>query len=401
MNIINHKLKMTFEVAKWEFGRWFKIKEQIYTLLFGTLLSLLIFGGSALLEKIGSNEKNISVVNNAYIEFKLNPGSDIKLSRVKSTDIEMQKKLLNEKEIDGILIIDSIDDIKLIVDKEPGWIGEIQDALNAVRQKIKITHANIPGELLNDIFQPAVIKTIFTGDAKAKSTSGEKILAGVFIGLMLLGIFFGLAYQFVAITGEKQLRITEVIVSAITPQMWIDGKIIGITLLSIVLLITYSVSSVLFVLISTLFGSGWSIPISAGDPFLILVLIIFSMTGFLFWNTFFSAVAATINDPNTSARGSLIALPVIPIAIAFFAFGNPESILMKALSIFPPTSAPVLCARMVLTEVSIIEIFVALILLILSIWYMRKGAGKIFSLSILMYGKEPSWKEISRWLKEK
>jgi len=59
-----------------------------------------------------------------------------------------------------------------------------------------------------------------------KSTA-EKIAAGLVISVMLFGIFVGSAYQFVAITGEKQLRVTEMIVSAVTPQQWIDGKIHG------------------------------------------------------------------------------------------------------------------------------------------------------------------------------
>ncbi len=396
---MNNNIRMTFEVAKWEFGRWFKIKEQIYTLLFGALLSFLIFGGQILLENFGNNGKKISVLNYSSIQIKLKPESKITLQSIKPDDIKEQKKLLKENEIDGILIINGIENIELIVDKQESWIDEIQEALNSAKQQIKIKDANISGELLNDIFKPLVFKTTFLEDREI-STTGEKITAGIFIGLMLLGVFFGLAYQFVAITGEKQLRITEVILSAITPQMWIDGKIIGITLLSIVLLITYSASTVLFIIISSFFGSGWSLPISISNPLLIILLFVFSLGGFLFWNTFFSAIAATINDPNTSARGSLIALPAIPIAIAFTAFGNPDSFFMKALSIFPPTASPVLCARIVLTEVSFIEIFFALLFLILSIWYLRRAAGKIFSLSILMYGKEPSWKEISRWLRE-
>jgi ABC-2 type transport system permease protein len=217
---------------------------------------------------------------------------------------------------------------------------------------------------------------------------------------MLLGVFLGLAYQFVAITGEKQLRITEVIVSAISPQTWIDGKILGISFLSLAMLVTYSLTSVIFVFISSLFGSGWSLPLVITNPLLIIYLFIFSLAGFFFWNTFFSAIAATINDPNTSARGSLMMVPAIPVAIAFFALGNPDSIAMRILSLFPLTSAPVISARLVLTDVSIIEIVASLFLLILSTLYLRKAAGKIFALSVLMYGKEASWKEISKWIKE-
>src|SRR5690625_5507453 len=36
-------------------------------------------------------------------------------------------------------------------------------------------------------------------------------------------------YQYTTITREKQMRITEQVVSAIHPQTWIDGKILGIS----------------------------------------------------------------------------------------------------------------------------------------------------------------------------
>jgi ABC-type Na+ efflux pump permease subunit len=55
-------MNLVFEVAKWEFNRWFKIKEQIITILVGGLISLLIFGGSSLL-KSGSDEIKIKVIN--------------------------------------------------------------------------------------------------------------------------------------------------------------------------------------------------------------------------------------------------------------------------------------------------------------------------------------------------
>ena len=96
----------------------------------------------------------------------------------------------------------------------------------------------------------------------------------------------------------------------------------------------------------------------------------------------------------------MMMVPSIPVSIAFFALWNPDSIEMKILSLFPLTSAPVISARLVLTDVSVIEIIVSLLLLILSTLYLRKAAGKIFSLSVLMYGKEASWKEISKWIKE-
>lgn len=391
--------RLIIEVSKWEFRRWFKIKEQVITLLIGALISLLIFGGQSLLEKISDNDIEIAVISSDP-QIKLNTEKNIKLLEKQMSEFPSLKKLLSEEKIDGILLIKDIENAELIVNKDPSWLPNVQKAFNSASQQIKFKQSNISAEQLNEIFKETDIKLSFTGIIKEKSSTGEKITAGIFIGLMLMGIFLGLAYQFVAITGEKQLRITEVIVSAISPQTWIDGKILGISFLSLSMLVTYSLTTVIFVFISSLFGSGWSIPLVITNPLLIIYLFLFSLAGFFFWNTFFSAIAATINDPNTSARGSLMMVPALPVAIAFFALGNPDSAAMKILSLFPLTSAPVISVRLVLTDVSIIEIVASFSLLILSTLYMRKAAGKIFSLSVLMYGKEASWKEISKWIKE-
>lgn len=393
-------VKLVFEVAKWEFKRWFKLKEQVITIVVGALLSLLIFGGQSLLTKISDKQTEIAFINNSKLQLNIDKETKIKLFKNEISQLDSLKSLLLENKIDGILVITDIDTAELFVNKEPSWFNTIQEYLTRERQQIKIEESNISAERLSDIFKQLEIKLNYSGQQKEKSGSGEKIASGIFIGLMLVGIFLGLAYQFVAITGEKQLRITEVIVSAISPQTWIDGKILGISFLSLTMLITYSITSIVFVFISGLFGSGWSIPITITNPLLIIGLFIFSLAGFFFWNTFFSAIAATINDPNTSARGSLMIVPAIPIAIAFFTLGNPDSIAMKLLSFFPLTSTPVISARMVLTEVSILEILFSLILLLVFTWYLRKAAGKIFALSVLMYGKEPTWREISKWFSE-
>lgn len=395
----NQNLKLIYDVAKWEFMRWFKFKEQVITLVIGVLISLLIFGGKSIFEKFSEKEIHIALINSTELKLNLLEEKRIKIHNKDFSEIELQKKLLAEEKIDAILIVTNKDSAEILVNNKPVWLSKIQEALNSERQKTALQQSNISAEQLLNIFKPVNLELIYSRAQKENAGTGEKFAAGVFIGLMLIGVFIGLAYQFVAITGEKQLRITEVIVSAIKPQTWIDGKILGISFLSLVTLITYTLTSIIFIYVSSLFGSGWSLPLVIVNPVLIFLLFLFSLSGFFFWNTFFSAIAATINDPNTSARGSLIMVPAIPVALGFLALGDPDSLAMKILSVFPLTSAPVISARLVLTEVSYLEIISALALLLLSIFYLRKAAGKIFSLSILLYGKEPSWKEITKWIK--
>jgi len=49
-----------------------------------------------------------------------------------------------------------------------------------------------------------------------------------------------------------------------------------------------------------------------------------------------------------------------------------------------------------LTTVPIWEILLSLTLLIAAVAFMRRAAGKIFGMGILMYGKEPTWTEMLR-----
>ncbi len=392
---MNKKLKLIYDVSIWEFSRWFKLKEHIITIIVFSLISLMIFGGISLYNKYFNSKKIIAVKNNSELVIeKLN--SEKYVFKSKQFSFSEYKEKLKTEKIDAIVEINSLDSIKIYTQSNRNWVNEVIQIILNHRTELKIKQANISDETINNIFNIPSIATIFTEANNTKISAGEKIAAGILIGMMLMGVFLGLAYQFTAITGEKQLRITEVIVSAISPQTWIDGKIIGISLLSFSLLVTYSLSTVIFVIISSIFESGWSIPLDFSNPKILFILMVFSFLGFIFWNTFFSAIAATINDPNTSARGSLIMLPILNIVIAFFAFGNPDSLLIRLLSMFPPTSPPILAVRLILTDVPNTEIVISFVLLILSIYFLRITAGKIFEVSILMYGKELSWQEIRK-----
>ncbi len=128
-------------------------------------------------------------------------------------------------------------------------------------------------------------------------------------------------------------------------------------------------------------------------------LVIVTLLGFFFWFTFFAAIAATIDDPNTSSRSSLLFIPMLPLALSFFAFINPDTTLIRVLAILPPTAPTVLPARLILTDVAAWETGVAVILLVASIWMLRRAAGKIFALGILMHGTEPRWRDMWRWLR--
>jgi ABC-2 type transport system permease protein len=206
-----------------------------------------------------------------------------------------------------------------------------------------------------------------------------------------------MAYLMTGITGEKQLRVTESVVSAISPQAWIDGKVIGIT--------AYALTGVgnlviggLVVAVAARLATDFRMPPISVRPGTIVIIALIAVLGMILWNCFFAAVAATIDDPNTSTRSSLLMLPVVPVGMAFIVFRDPDTLLSRVLALFPLTSAPSMPARMVLSDPGIAEIVLSMALLIGAIWLTRRIAGRIFEVGMLLYGKEPTWREIARWI---
>jgi ABC-2 type transport system permease protein len=132
----------------------------------------------------------------------------------------------------------------------------------------------------------------------------------------------------------------------------------------------------------------------------ILWIVLFATLGFMFWLSVFGAVAATIDDPNSSTRGPLMFMPAMFSVAGFLVVGNPESSFARITGLIPMTSMAVMPARVALTDVPAWELMLSAVLLAGGALVARRMAGKVFAVAMLMYGKEPGWNEIRRWVRE-
>jgi ABC-2 type transport system permease protein len=396
------------EIAKWEFFRWFKWKDQFITLAVWLILGAAFWGGQWLIGRSAAEKIRIVALYSEGEAFRFQSDGRMEFAEPGEKTEEQLRQTVLEGELEGILIVKNLDEAELIVSKEPRWVGELENALTAQRQQMKLKQSEISSAWrlsATDLFrhfQLHVRPPEADGDTSPRIGTAEKIAAGILLGLMLMGVLFSAGSQFISITGEKQLRVTEQIIAAVTAQQWIDGKILGISAFSFVRLINIAVSMTLFLLVGKYLGTGFDIPIILVNPLLIVVLLLLNIGGFFFWNTFFAALSATINDPNTSSKTTLVFAPfIVSIGLALGAtFKNPDSTLAHILSIVPPTSPAAISARLVFTEVLWWEIVACFFVLVISSWMMRKAAARVFRLGILMYGKEPTTKEIWRWMRE-
>ncbi len=393
------KWPLALEVARWEFLRFFKLKDQLVAL--ATLLAVGLggYGVSVVVKRSGAKPLRIAVAGpgagdplpsrGGRFDWRLDPGKSV----------EERRGELARGDLDAVLVLEG-ESATLHVRRSPAWRGEVQSLLDERWQRRRLAEAGIAPATLEAVLSPAPLEIVALAPVPAARRGGT-LAAIVAIGMMLLGVFMGSAYLLVGITGEKQLRITEQVVAAIRPQTWVDGKILGLSALTLVLLLLYvGAPAFAFQLLRLLGADLPALPAAAGDPAFLAALVVFAGLGFLLWFTFFAAIAATVDDPNNSSRGGWLMFPLLPLGLAFAVVRDPDTLLAKVLGLLPPTAPAVMPVRLLLTEVAAWEILLAAALLLAGIALLRRAAGKVFHLGMLMYGKEPTWRELWRWVRE-
>jgi ABC-2 type transport system permease protein len=389
-------------VARWEFLRYFKWKGELFTLGLILLLSALSFSGKELINKFSSSEKiTIAVIDSIGIDLPVDNDSQFiwKLSKEEERQTLMQ--LVAAKDISGILTIDELMRAQLLVFENKSWQRNLIKILNEVVLNKRLVNADINQTDFQALQVPINLNFEYHQDGSPPSSSSEKVFVIIMLIMMLIGVLMSFSYIFVSVTSEKQLRVTEQVISAISPQNWIDGKLIGLTAMSLKSVITSSLSSVLGITVYAKFTNSPSLFAGFEGSLLIFSLIgIFGFLGLLFWNCFLVAVAAMVEDPNTSTKTPVMLLPILAVSLAFFAIGEPNNIVVQILSLLPITSMGVMPVRMVMSTVPEWQIILSLIILVVAVFWTRIFASKVFRLSMLMYGKEPQWREAWRWIRQ-
>jgi ABC-2 type transport system permease protein len=395
---MNNQAPLVWAVARWEFNRFFKISDLVKGSLF--MLAMGLIGGmvGTFLARDAFDAPDIALYESGPFTVESLASERLNVLDHRGGELDALLAQIDDGELDGILLIHSADQARLIARGERPWKWLLQERLHEVRTQFKLEELAIAPEAFEQLSAGLELNTEFRSGST--SSRADRIVAGIAIGLVLVAVFMGFAYQFSAITAEKQQRITEQVVSAISPQTWMDGKILGITGIGLIYVGYYAVLGLIGAAVMIRFGAPFAPGLALIDPWLLLTFVTLALLGILMWNAFLAAIAATIDDPNTSQKTGWVMLPLVPVGLAFFTLGNPDGGLIQFLGMFPLTSYAVLPARMVLTSVAWWEVAVALLALIATVWLFRRIAGKIFAAGMMMYGKEPNLKEMWGWFRQ-
>ncbi len=213
--------------------------------------------------------------------------------------------------------------------------------------------------------------------------------------LIIMSVFTAIAYMGIGISGEKQARVTELIVSAITPQSWIDGKIAAYTIVGLLQAVVWALT----IVVAMLFFMT-ALP-KALNPASLGVALLFSITGFAFYIALMAMVMATIKDlqSTTKFQAYFMFIPFLPFMFMEPALQNPDATWVIVLSLLPVFSPALVPARFAIGGIAGWEVAAAFVLLLVALYFARRAAGAAFRIGMLMYGKEISLPELWRWAK--
>lgn len=379
-------------VTAWEFKRFLRPRELLTTVL---VVAALGAGVPLVIDFLTSRDAA------RVVTVAVPPGAGLEnVGRFEFVELDdaAATAALSEGEVDGILEPASARTADLVVSREVGWTAELGEALSQAALESRLEASGVSPEQFAALVEPVDLRVAVEGTAP---TSGSGPVAAI-VGIMLFAIFTGTGLLFTAITGEKSQRVTEQIISAISPQSWIDGKVLGTGLYVIVNMLAIGLGIALAAVVPSLVRGDPlpSLPAVATTPGVVLVTLAFAVLGAALYFTLFAAVAATIDDPATSQRSGIIMLPGLFVGLGFLGLiGDTGNVLFRILSYLPLTSPSAMPVRFLHGDAGIVEALVSLALLVVGVVLARYAAGRIFSLGILMTGKEPSWREMLHWLR--
>lgn len=389
-------------VASWEFRRFVKWKQQFVGLGIMLATAGAVWAFRSFSDKAKAREVTVAAVGAAALGAPLPAVPGVRWDTTTHVTESSARLAVADDSIGAALIVRSRASAELAIRKRAAWTDGLEAAIGSAQRNATFARLPLSATDRDNLATPFSLSIATVSAGGAPVSRGTRIFASVILGMALMILFTGFATLFTGITGEKQQRITEQMISMVSPQTWMDGKILGLSGAATAGTAVLAIGGFVVIrLLPLLTGKpGITIPPVASDLGLLLLVTVIAALGVLMWFSFMAAVAATIDDPNTSTRSILLFVPMIPMGLAFSMLAKADSTMAQVMALFPLTSMGMMPVRLLTTSVPFWEPVASILLLAAAAWFFRRAAGKIFATGVLMYGKEPTLSEVWRWARQ-
>jgi len=201
------------------------------------------------------------------------------------------------------------------------------------------------------------------------------------------------------IVEEKESRTGELLLSSLSADQLLKGKILGYGSVGLVQIGIWILVGLIMIFNSPLAGLSVGIEIS----WVFALAILYFILGYFLFAVSIACAASISTSTREAQQTSMIftMFAIVPLMFAQFIIMAPNSMVAKVLTYFPYTSPFITMMRLPLVEVPFYEIALSIAILIISVGLVTKLSAKIFRMGMLMYGKRANLRDIMGFLKEK
>jgi ABC-2 type transport system permease protein len=313
--------------------------------------------------------------------------------RLASYDSEADaQKALAEKKISAYYIIekDYLENGKVIYvrpDFNPLGASVQSSSINAL-MAYALTDGNL--QLYYRVQNPVIAdeKTIDTSTPERDDNNPMTfILPYIVTFLFYIVILTSASLLLNSITNEKENRMMEVLMTSITPRQMLSGKIIALGLAGLLQTVIWSGTGLLLLRFS---GKNFALADAFQLPTTILLWgILFFILGYAVYASLMAGIGALV--PNMREASQLTTVVIIPLVIPLMFISlliqQPNATFSVILSLFPLTSPIVMMTRLSSVTVPFWQIALAIVLLLLTAFYLVRTAAELFRSQNLLSGK--------------
>ena len=275
-------------------------------------------------------------------------------------------------------------------------IRQYSNLKNALQNAVinhRLDRAGIDVSLIKQLNENIGFKT-FELDEDGSRKIGNKIadivVPMIFVFVLFMIIFTSGQLLLRSVMEERTSRTIELLLSTVNPLQLMTGKILGLGLLGVTQMIIY----VLTAFIANHY-KNWGVLEYSQIP----VLLIYFLLGYLFYASIFAMIGTFFSSEQEAQQSTSIIsfIAILPFIFGSYFISNPSSYLATVFSYIPPLTPFMMIMRIGMGTVETLEIIYTSFLLVISCILMLKLSGKLFKVTILMYGKRISIKEIYKW----
>lgn len=370
------------------------------------------------------------------VKTMMNESSKALNTSSKKSSFDIQKTDKNEKEIkkqvdkkDGLGIIIENDEkstlkvtiiSKDILDAVDSQL--ISNAINQTKTSLALANSGISNEQISSIYSSAKIDYEYTKDDVKKGEEGTQMLMQTVFPIVILP-FFMLTLFLVQMIGaevndEKTTRGMEIIISNVSPKVHFFSKVIAGNLFVLfqgVLLFLYGglgllvrnliggsditggigseVGKAMNDILSSSIGSqlAYIIPLT-------LLLMIITFVAYSLLAGILASMTTNIEDFQ-QLQTPIVIISLVGYYLAMLANVFGGSLFIKILGMVPFISAILAPSLLVLGQFSILEMLLAIVLCLLTVFALIKYGLRIYKVGILNYSSKDLWKKMFKALK--